>query len=119
MKEEMMTCTVIDVDYSRPRIIQSTAFALAWEEAVRGTTQVNDIEEVIVERDSIRETESFVFEDVLGREFRISYPFDDDLPAFIMIDGRKVQEIDQHENEEMERALEELFDPRNIPRRRR
>lgn len=118
LKEEMLTYTVIDVDYSRPKIIKSTPFALAWEEAVRGAAQVNDVEEVIVERDSIRETESFIFEDVLGREFRISYPFEDDLRAFIMIDGRKVQEIDQHENEEMERALEELFDPRNIPRRR-
>lgn len=119
LKEEMLTYTVIDVDYSRPKIIRSTPFALAWEEAVRGAAQVNSVEEVIIERDSIRETESFVFEDVLGREFRISYPFDDDLQAFIIIDGRKVQEIDQHENEEMERALDELFDPRNIPRRRR
>jgi len=119
MKEEMMTYTVIDVDYSRPRIIQSTAFALAWEEAVRGATQVNDVEEVIVERDSVRETESFVFEDVLGREFRVSYPFDEEIPALITIDGRKVLEIRQHENAEMEQALDALFDPRNLPRHSR
>lgn len=119
LEEEMMTYTVIDVDYSRPKIIQSTAFALAWEEAVRGAAHVNDVEEVIVERDSIRETESFVFEDVLGREFRVSYPFDEELPAFITIDGEKVLEIGQHQNHEMERALDELFDPRNLPRRRR
>lgn len=119
LEEEMMTYTVIDVDDSRPKIIQSTPFALAWEEAVRGAAQVNDVEEVIVERDSIRETESFVFEDILGREFRVSYPFDEELPAFIMIDGRKVMEVDQYENGEMESALNELFDPRSLSKRRR
>jgi len=119
IKEEMMTYSVIDVDYSRPKIIQSTLFALAWEEAVRGSTQVNDIEEVIVERDSVRQTESFVFEDVLGREFRVSYPFDEELPALITIDGRKVLEIRQHDNAEMEQAINALFDPRILPRHSR
>lgn len=105
----LTTFEVVDLDGTKPKILQSDDFAMAWD-TVREITRGADVKNVDVERDADRKAESYVFQHDSGRIVQVAFPFDLDADGVIYVDGCKTAAFKQWDYDRLSHRLEWVLD---------